>query len=83
MLNINFKQSKFISPLIFIASSLNLTQYPLFIKDTLLSRGISKSELDLLQQRYNLKSDPLIGNDKFFKIILGCFDDKPYKELEA
>jgi hypothetical protein len=83
MLNMNFKQSKFISPLIFMAFSLNLTQYPLSIRDTFLSHSISKFKLDLLQQQYNLKSDLLIRNNKFFKIILGCLDDKPHKELKA
>jgi hypothetical protein len=83
MLNINFKQSKPISPLISIVFSLNLTQYLLSIKDTFLNYSIFESKLDLLQQQYNLRSDPLIKNNKFFKIILGCLDNKPCKELKA
>lgn len=80
----NFKQSGLpISPSISTASSLNLTQCPLSARDTLLSRGISDAELDLLQQQYNLRSVPLMGNDQFFEIIQKCLNDKPPEELEA
>jgi hypothetical protein len=80
----NFEQSGLpISPSVSTASSLNLTQCPLSARDTLLSRGISDPELDLLQQQCNLRSVPLMENDQFFKIIQKCLDDKPRGELEA
>ena len=80
----NFEQSKLsdlpISPSISAASSPNLTQYPLSVRDTL---DISDSELDLLQQQCNLRSIPLMGKDQFFKFIQKCLDDNPREELEA
>jgi len=86
MPNMDFEQSKLsgpISPSISAASSPNVTQYPLSVRDTLLDRGISNTKLDLLQQQCNLRSVPLIENDQFFEIIQKCLDDKSRGVLKA